>query len=342
MLKFLAIPLLVILPLPVSAQVAGPMPISFAIHGGAGVILKERMKPETEAAIRADLSAAVTAGYNILKGGGSSLDAVEAAIRLLEDSPYFNAGKGAVVTSAGTFELDASIMDGSTLKAGAVAGLKHIKNPITLARLVMNKSPHVMMIGDGAEAFAQSTGMDTVPNSYFRTEPRWKQYEHYRDSVAGKLPTTSFDDTPDGVRKKYGTVGAVALDKNGDLAAGTSTGGTSLKKWGRVGDSPIIGAGTYASNTSGCAVSATGTGEYFIRNTVAVDICKRVEYLHETIGQAAQYVIKQKLPAQGGDGGVIVMDKNGHTVQVFNTPGMYRAYIDAKGHPVVELYASDQ
>jgi len=324
-----------------SAQTSAPpsatsSPIAFAIHGGAGTILKSRMTPEGEAHIRAGLTEALTTGYAILQRGGSAVDAVEAAIRVLEDSPYFNAGKGAVATSAGTFELDAAIMDGSTLQAGSVAGLKHIKNPISLAKLVMQHSPHVMMIGDGAEVFAMSQGIDTVPNSYFRTETRWHQYEHMRDSVAGTLPKSSYNDPA--IEKKYGTVGAVALDREGHLAAGTSTGGTAFKRWGRVGDSPIIGAGTYASNASGCAVSATGTGEYFIRNVVAADICKRVEYLHESIDSAATYVVMRKLVAQHGDGGVIAMDSRGHVVQPFNTEGMYRGYIDANGKPVAELY----
>jgi len=313
-----------------------PSPIAFAIHGGAGTILRSRMTPENEALIRADLTRALTAGYDILKAGGTALDAVEAAIRILEDSPRFNAGKGAVVTSAGTFELDAAIMDGATLSAGSVAGVMHTKNPITLARRVMTRSPHVMLIGAGADAFAVAQGLDTVPNDYFRTEIRWNQYERTRDSVAGKLPPSAYNDPR--IEKKYGTVGAIALDRFGNLAAGTSTGGTAFKRWGRVGDSPIIGAGTYASNADGCAVSATGTGEYFIRNTVAVDICKRVAYLHESIDHAATYVVMQKLVAQHGDGGVIAMDRRGMITQPFNTEGMYRGYVNAKGTVIVELY----
>jgi beta-aspartyl-peptidase (threonine type) len=321
------------------AQTASTTHPAFAMHGGAGKILKQNIKPEVEAAIRADLEQALTTGYAILQRGGTALDAIEAAIRVLEDSPRFNAGKGAVMTAQGTFELDASIMDGQTLAAGAVAGLMHIKNPISLARLVMTKSPHVMLIGSGAEAFALSQGIDTVPNEYFATDVRHQQYEKWRDSVAGK-PTqqSSADPANAWADHKYGTVGAVALDRQGNLAAGTSTGGTPFKRWGRVGDSPIIGAGTYASNKAGCAVSGTGVGEYFIRNTVAADICKRVEYLHESIDKAAKHVINDVLVPQGGDGGVVVMDKKGHSVHVFNTDGMFRGYIDANGKPVVELY----
>jgi L-asparaginase / beta-aspartyl-peptidase len=296
---------------------------AFAIHGGA-IMRKRVTTPDLEAEIRADLARALTTGYEILQRGGSALDAVEAGVIVLEDSPHFNAGKGSPLTSAGTFELDAAIMDGRTRQAGAVAGVQHIKNPISLARLIMTRSPLVMMIGAGAEAFAVSQGLETVPNDYFMTEARWREYQRWRDA---SMLTES---------EKYGTVGAVALDGDGNLAAATSTGGSSFKPPGRIGDSPIVGAGTYASNAS-CAVSATGAGEDFIRNTVAVDIAKRVEYLGESIDQAAAYLIHTVLASQGPGGGVIVMDRTGHSALVFNSGGMYRGYIDETGNPVVDI-----
>jgi beta-aspartyl-peptidase (threonine type) len=316
-------------------------PFGFAIHGGAGTILKQEMTPELEAAYRAKLQEAVLAGYDILKQGGSSLDAVEAAIRLLEDSPLFNAGKGSVLTSAGTVEMDASVMDGKTLKAGAVAGVRHIKNPISLARLVMEQSPHVLLTGDGAEAFAREKGIELVPQEYFITERRRKELEREKEKV--KKQSTPLKQAhgegglfvPD--ERKYGTVGAVALDKEGNLAAGTSTGGKTNKRVGRVGDSPIIGAGNYANNRT-CAVSGTGDGEYFIRLLVAYDISALMEYKGMTVEAAARTVVMEKLKQLGGEGGIIAIDKAGNIAMSFNTAGMYRARVGADGKPVVEIY----
>ena len=291
------------------------------IHGGAGTILKKNMSPEKEVAYTEKLTEALSTGYRILDSGGTSLDAVNAVINIMEDSPLFNAGKGAVLTEKGEAELDASIMEGKTLAAGAVAGVKHIKNPINLARLVMEKSPHVMMIGEGAEEFAKQNNYELVENKYFITEERWQQYLKIKE-------------TQD---QKHGTVGCVALDKNGNLAAGTSTGGMMMKKFGRVGDSPIIGAGTYASNNT-CAVSATGHGEYFIRLGIARDISSLMEYKNYSLQQAADEVINIKLTKLGGTGGVIAIDKNGNVTMPFNTEGMYRGYYLNGTEPVVKIY----
>lgn len=325
--------------------------LGFVIHGGAGVIKRGSLSPEKEAEYRKKLEEAVVAGYKTLQDGKSALDAVEIAIRLLEDSPLFNAGKGAVFTNDGKNELDASIMDGKTLMAGAVAGLHRVKNPIALARAVMEKSPHVMMIGDGAEKFAEEQKIELVDPKYFFTQERWddlqkilerekKKVESRESGVERKNGTarnsTTLDlrlSTPD---SKYGTVGAVALDKNGNLAAGTSTGGMTNKRFGRVGDVPIIGAGTYANN-DGCAVSATGWGEYFIRVGVAKDISVLMEYRAQPI-QAAADAVLQKVKNLGGDGGVIAIDKFGNIGISFNSEGMYRAYIDVNGKPVIEIY----
>ena len=316
------------------------------VHGGAGTILKSNMTPEREAAYRAALTQALETGHGVLKNGGSSLDAVEATIKVLEDSPLFNAGKGAVFTSEGTNELDASIMDGATLKAGAVAGIKRIKNPISLARLVMEKSPHVMMVGEGAETFARQNGIEWVDPKYFYTEERWKQLEDARkkekqQSDPAAKPDAAKPDHKTGSLisddKKFGTVGAVALDKNGNLAAGTSTGGMTNKKFGRVGDAPIIGAGTYANNRT-CAVSATGHGEFFIRSVVAHDISALMEYRGLSLKAAADMVVMNKLVKLGGEGGIIAIDKDGNIAMPFNSAGMYRGYIDADGKVVVEIY----
>ncbi|MDP2036518.1 MAG: isoaspartyl peptidase/L-asparaginase [Ignavibacteria bacterium] len=291
------------------------------IHGGAGTILKKNMSPEKEAAYTEKLKEALFTGYKILDSGGTSLDAVNAVINIMEDSPLFNAGKGAVLTEKGEAELDASIMEGKTLAAGAVAGVKHIKNPINLARLVMEKSPHVMMIGDGAEEFAKQNNFELVDNKYFITEERRQQYLKIKEAQD----------------QKHGTVGCVALDKNGNLAAGTSTGGMMMKKFGRVGDSPIIGAGTYANNNT-CAVSATGHGEYFIRLGVARDISSLMEYKNYSLQQAADEVINVKLPKLGGTGGIIAIDRNGNIAMPFNTEGMYRGYYLSGAEPVVKIY----
>lgn len=316
------------------------------IHGGAGTILKSNMSPEREAAYRAALTQALQTGHAVLKNGGSSLDAIEATIKVLEDSPLFNAGKGAVFTSEGTNELDASIMDGATLKAGAVAGVKRIKNPISLARLVMEKSPHVMMVGEGAETFAKQNGIEWVDPKYFYTEERWKQLEEAKKKEKQQTDPASKPDAGKPDRKtsslisddkKFGTVGAVAVDKNGNLAAGTSTGGMTNKKFGRVGDAPIIGAGTYANNRT-CAVSATGHGEFFIRSVVAHDISALMEYRGLSLKEAADLVVMNKLVKLGGEGGIIAIDKDGNIAMPFNSAGMYRGYIDADGKVVVEIY----
>ena len=313
--------------------------LGFVIHGGAGVIKKGGLTPEREAEYRKKLEEAVLAGYKALQSGKNSLDAIEIAIRILEDSPLFNAGKGAVFTADGKNELDASIMDGKTLKAGAVAGLRRIKNPILLARKVMENSPHVMMTGDGAEKFAQTQGFAFVPPSYFWTKPRWDALQQIIREEAAKAKGKKIGEfrSPASQNERYGTVGAVALDKNGDLAAGTSTGGMTYKKFGRVGDAPIIGAGTYADNRT-CGISATGWGEFFIRIGVARDISALVEYKGVPIQQAVDEVIQKKLQNLGGDGGVIALDKNGNIGISFNSEGMYRAYIDENGKPVVKIY----
>ena len=313
--------------------------VGIVVHGGAGTILRGSMTPDVEKAVREKITEALMKGYAILKNDGSSLDAVEAVIRILEDSPLFNAGKGAVFTHEGTNELDAAIMDGSTLKAGAVAGVKHIRNPISLARMVMERSPHVMMAGEGAEAFARSQGVELVPQDYFYTEKRWKQLQDAlsRDKAREdslKARQKAHRDTAAG---EHGTVGCVALDHNGNLAAGTSTGGMTDKRYGRIGDSPVIGAGTYANNST-CAVSGTGTGEYFIRLAVAHDISSLMEYRGMSLEQAARTVVMDKLTKLGGEGGVIAIDRDGHTAMPFNSSGMYRAYIDSTGNPVVKIY----
>lgn len=316
----------------------------FVIHGGAGAIERSKMTPELEREYRAKLTEALEAGYRVLSNQGSSLDAVEAAIRIMEDSPLFNAGKGAVFTSEGTNELDSSVMDGRTLAAGSVAGLKHIKNPISLARMVMEKSPHVMMVGEGAEAFARQQGVEMMPASYFYTERRWqelqreKQEEKQRATAPPKKtaqldPLTAPMLGEDGL---HGTVGAVALDMAGNLAAGTSTGGITNKRFGRVGDSPIIGAGTYANNET-CAVSATGDGEYFIRASVAHDISALVGYKGMSVKEAADLVL-DKVKRIGGTGGVIVLDREGNFADPFNTAGMYRGHIGPDGKAVVVIY----
>lgn len=318
--------------------------LGFMIHGGAGVIKRGSLTPEKEKEYRAKLEEVLLAGYKALKDGKSSVDAVEIAIRLMEDSPLFNAGKGAVFNADGKNELDASIMNGKTLAAGGVAGLHHVKNPITLARAVMEKSPHVLMFGDGAEQFAKEQKIELVEEKYFWTQQRWDAFQlikqkekEQQQQLEPKKVSDLYNGYSEKAEKVFGTVGAVALDKEGNLAAGTSTGGMDNKKYGRVGDSPIIGAGTYANNNT-CAVSGTGWGEYFIRLGVARDISALMEYRAMTVQAAADAVIKQKLQKLGGDGGVIVMDKFGNMAVSFNSEGMYRAYIDSNGKPVVEIY----
>jgi len=305
------------------------------IHGGAGAISSEQTRPEIEAKYRAALKAALEAGHDLLKSEGTSLDAVSAAVRVLEDSPLFNAGCGAVLNSAGGVELDAAIMDGATRQAGAVAAVKHIKNPIDLARVVMDGSPHVMLVGEGAEAFAREQGMAMVPQEYFITEHRKKQLARIqRELEAG--PQQQSTGQTDRATDRFGTVGAVALDQHGNLAAGTSTGGIANKKPGRVGDSPIIGAGTYANNAT-CAVSSTGQGEYFIRAVVAHEISTLIEHRGLSLSEAAERVVRKELVELGGEGGVIAVDRGGNIVMPFNSMGMYRGYVRANGKTVVEI-----
>ena len=292
---------------------------SIVIHGGAGGILKQNFNDETINAYEAKLEEALLAGEQVLKNGGNAIDAVTAAIVILEDSPLFNAGKGAVFNADGVNELDASIMDGSDLNAGAVANVTTIKNPILAAKEVMYNSPHVMLIKEGAEKFAKERALTIVKPKYFHTERSLE-----------RLKAAQKDD-------KHGTVGCVALDMNGNLAAGTSTGGMTNKKWGRVGDSPIIGAGTYANNQS-CAVSATGHGEYFIRNVVAFDISALMLYKGMSLVDASEYVINQKLKEQDGAGGVICVDKDGNIAMPFNTSGMFRAFAKSTGEKGIFMF----
>ncbi|MCX2680615.1 isoaspartyl peptidase/L-asparaginase [Galbibacter sp. EGI 63066] len=309
------------------------------IHGGAGTILKKNMSDSLEAAYKTKLKEAMKTGYEILKNGGSSIDAVEKTINILEDSPLFNSGKGAVFTNEGKNELDASIMDGKTLNAGAVAGVTTVKNPIDLARAVMEKSDHVMFAREGAEVFAKEQGLELVDPSYFYTENRMKALKRAQEREKVELDhddKTAFYD-PFIKDEKFGTVGCVALDKNGNLAAGTSTGGMTNKRWGRVGDSPIIGAGTYANNKT-CAVSSTGWGEYFIRGVVAYDISAMMEYGGKSLSEAAVTVIQKKLPELGGSGGIIAMDNKGNVAMEFNTAGMYRATMNSEGELYIGIY----
>ena len=315
----------------ISGTAMAEQPIAIAIHGGAGTIRAEQMTGDLETRYHDTLDEALMAGYQVLDSGGSSLDAVVAAIVILEDYPLFNAGKGAVFTNDGRNELDASIMDGRTLNAGAVAAVRHIRNPIELARLVLDESPHVMLIGEGAEKWAVSQDIELVPTEYFYTEERWKQLERARSKDQITLSETDLH------TEKFGTVGAVALDRGGNLAAGTSTGGMTNKLWGRVGDSPIVGAGTYANNIS-CAVSATGHGEYFMRSVVAYDICVQMEYKDLSLERAAHNVVMEKLVERGGEGGVIAVDVEGNVAMPFNSEGMYRAAIDADGDKTIAIF----
>ena len=312
-------------------------PITLIIHGGAGTIRKANMTPEMDKAYREKLTEALNAGYEKLDNGGTSTDAVIAAIKIMEDSPLFNAGKGAVFNSDGHNEMDAAIMDGSTLMAGSVAGITTVKNPITAAYAVMTKSPHVMMIGRGAEKFAGEQGLEIVDPSYFFDSTRYKQWLKVKDSKPDKH--AMFFDLM--IREsKFGTVGAVALDKHGNITAGTSTGGMANKKYGRVGDAPIIGAGTYANNAS-CGVSATGYGEYFIRLTVAHDIAALKQYAGLTLQQAADSVVMRKVPHLGGDGGVIALDREGNFALTFCSEGMFRGYINKKGGAKTFIYRDE-
>ncbi|NNF52699.1 MAG: isoaspartyl peptidase/L-asparaginase [Gammaproteobacteria bacterium] len=311
---------------------AGEKKFGLAIHGGAGTITRANLSGEKEAAIRSDLGEALDAGYRILHDGGSSLDAVQAAITVLEDSPRFNAGHGAVYTNTETHELDASLMDGNSLSAGAVAAASTVRNPILLARKIMDESVHVMLSGAGADEFAGQMGLELVDNDYFNTEFRFNQLK----AAQARSDASSMAD-PLQFESKFGTVGAVALDRHGNLAAGTSTGGTTNKRFGRIGDSPIIGAGTYADNRS-CAVSATGHGEYFIRHAVAHEICARTRLAGESLEAAADHVVRKELVEAGGSGGVIAIDRQGHVTMPFNTEGMYRGLRMSDGRMSIAIY----
>lgn len=309
------------------------------IHGGAGTILKKNMSDSLEKAFTSKLKEAITTGHLILQNGGTSLNAVTATINIMEDSPLFNSGKGAVFTHEETNELDASIMDGSNLNAGAVAGVTRIKNPINLALTVMNDSPHVLLSGKGAEIFAKEKGFEMVDPSYFFTEKRFNSLKRVKQSEKEKENKVSFED-PYIKDSKFGTVGCAALDKNGNLAAGTSTGGMTNKRWNRIGDSPIIGAGTYANNAT-CAVSSTGWGEYFIRGMVAHDISAMMEYKGVSLQEAASEVIQKKLPELGGTGGIVAIDKDGNVAMEFNTAGMYRAHMNVEGELIIKIYKDE-
>lgn len=315
--------------------------VVLVVHGGAGTLSKTEMTPEREAQYRGALEQALKAGHAVIQKGGSSLDAVEAAVMVLEDNPLFNAGKGAVFTHDGRHELDASIMDGATRRAGSVAGLTVVKNPIRAARAVMEKSPHVMMVGPGADEFARQSGLEIVPNTYFSTESRRKALqraieEEQAGKQAGRLPASTLLTAGD--RPYFGTVGAVALDAQGHLAAATSTGGMTNKRFGRVGDSPVIGAGTFADDPS-CAVSCTGHGEFFIRYTAARDIAALVEYKGLSVDQAADQVINGTLKRVGGEGGAIALDRQGRAAMPFNSEGMYRGTITADGRIKTAIFA---
>ncbi|OON68985.1 isoaspartyl peptidase/L-asparaginase family protein [Hymenobacter sp. CRA2] len=351
-------------PAPAATAAPDPSRITLVIHGGAGTITRQNMTPEKEKAYTEALNQALQTGYAVLKRGGTSIEAVEATVRVMEDSPLFNAGKGAVFTHDGRNELDAAIMDGATLKAGSVAGVTTVRNPISAARAVMEKSEHVMLMGPGAEVFAKEKGLDIVEPSYFYTEARYQQLQKAIAAEKGavtdqlntptkaaapaaeptKVKVKQKGGKPQGALeppiftegRKYGTVGAVALDQYGNLAAATSTGGMTNKRYGRVGDAPIIGAGTYADNQS-CAISCTGWGEFFIRATVARDIAARMEYGRAPLGTAAQATI-DKVARLGGDGGLIGLDRQGNITMPFNSEGMYRGFIKANGQTQVLIY----
>ncbi len=315
---------------------------AIVIHGGAGTILKKNLSSEKEKAYKDKLNEALNAGYSVLENGGSSTNACVEAIKILEDSPLFNAGKGAVFTNAGTNEMDASIMEGENLNAGAVSGVTTIKNPIIAARLVMDKSQHVMLGGKGADQFAKDNGLEIRDAKYFFSPDRFNQLKKIKETEKIQLDHIEDDEgyiiNPEELKdSKFGTVGAVALDKNGNITAATSTGGMTNKKYGRVGDSPIIGAGTYANNNT-CGVSCTGHGEYFIRKVVAYDLSAMMEYGKMSLEKAANYLINEKLVKFGGSGGLIALDKEANIAMPFNTKGMYRAYKKSSGESVVKIF----
>jgi beta-aspartyl-peptidase (threonine type) len=344
----------IVLPLTVAIAQNTPAPAAhkwaLVLHGGAGVLERASMSPEVEANYRAGIKEALTAAAAVLDKGGSALDAIEAAITLLEDNPLFNAGRGAVFAADGTNQLDAAIMDGQTIRAGSIADVQRTRHPISLARAVMEKSPHVMLIGSGADQFAASVGLEQVPPAFYFTERRWQELVRQlekqglpippRPEGAPAPPTKPIAalESPDS--HKFGTVGVVALDRQGNIAAGTSTGGVTAKRWNRVGDSPIIGAGTYASNQS-CAVSATGTGEYFIRLTVARTICALVQYKGMSLQSAADEVVQKQLTAIHGDGGIIALTPDGQLAWSFNTPGMFRAKLKEGGTAQISIYRDE-
>jgi beta-aspartyl-peptidase (threonine type) len=306
---------------------------AIAVHGGAGDIPPAELTPEREAEYRAGLERALHAGHAIIASGGPSLDAVVAAVQVLEDEPLFNAGRGSVIGANGICELDASLMDGRDLRAGAVTGLRYVRNPIVLAQLVMDRSPHVMLAGQGAEEFAIEHGLVPVPNSYFVTERRQRELAA---AMAAAGTTDGRGPLPGGRESLTGTVGAVALDKHGNLAAATSTGGMTAKRWGRIGDSPIIGAGTYAANDC-CAVSATGHGEFFIRATVAHEIASLMRYTGRSVTAAADVVVREQLVRLGGSGGVIAIGRDGSIAMPFNSKGMLRGSIDIRDQLVTAI-----
>ncbi|RXG18067.1 beta-aspartyl-peptidase (threonine type) [Leeuwenhoekiella aestuarii] len=312
------------------------------IHGGAGTILKENMTDSLEAAYKAKLSEAIKTGYEILKNGGTSLEAVQRTINIMEDSPLFNSAKGAVFNHEGVNELDASIMDGATLNAGAIAGVTNVKNPINLAYEVMTNSEHVLLSGKGAETFAAEKGIELVDPSYFFTQNRYDALQRIleREKNDSITAASTFID-PFIKDEKFGTVGCVALDKNGNLAAGTSTGGMTNKRYNRIGDSPIIGSGTYANNAT-CGVSSTGWGEYFIRGQVAYDISAQMEYAGKSLKDATHNVIQEKLTKLGGTGGIVALDHYGNPSMEFNTEGMYRAYMNDQGELTLGIYGENE
>ncbi len=328
---------------------AGPHKWAVVLHGGAGVIERSSMTPEAEKQYRAGITEALNAAGAVLEKGGSSIDAVETAIKLLEDNPMFNAGRGAVFAADGTNQMDSAIMDGRTMMAGAVADTQKTRHPISLARAVMEHSPHVFLAGAGADAFAASQHLEQMPPSWFFTEHRWQQLEDELKKQGQPIPARplgvpevakplAFFETPD--NHKFGTVGVVALDRNGNVAGGTSTGGTTAKRWNRVGDTPVIGAGTYASNQS-CAVSGTGVGEYFIRLTVARTICALVQYKGMGLQAAVDQVVQKDLTAIHGEGGVIALTPDGQLAWSFNTPGMFRARLAEGGTPQLGIYKDE-
>ena len=331
-----------------AAYAQSEVPIRLVIHGGAGTILRENMTPEKEAQYHEALNQALMAGYEVLNNGGTSLEAVQRAVNVMEDSPLFNAGKGAVFTNEGRNELDASIMDGETLNAGAVAGVTTIRNPINAAYAVMTQSKHVLLTGAGAEQFAAGVGIETVDPSYFWTEFRWEQLQEAikqdqlqldHDGGAATRTSSLRINDPYLYDEKYGTVGAVALDQYGNLAAATSTGGMTNKRYGRVGDSPIIGAGTYANNAT-VAVSATGSGEKFIRTSAAYQISARVAYLGQSLEEAGNATLEE-IAEIGGSGGFIILNTKGEYAMPFNSRGMYRGTIGADGKPEIAIYGDE-